>query len=171
VEFTGAEPLGKYLAKIFDLKVEDQLINPTFITHYPADISPLARKTGSNPELTDRFELFIAGSEMANAVSELHDPLDQRERFLAQMAERERGDDEGMLIDEDYIRALMYGMPPAAGEGLGVDRLIMLLTDSASISDVLFFPQMKPEEPRKIYDGDRAAGDGDPGKTEPSKNT
>jgi lysyl-tRNA synthetase class 2 len=145
VDMDKGEPLGKYLAKIFDLVVEPKLQNPTFITHYPADISPLARKNEENPSLTDRFELFIAGSEMANAFSELNDPFDQRERFLSQMEAREKGDDEGMMIDEDYIRALMYGMPPAAGEGVGIDRLVMILTDSSSISDVIFFPQLKSE--------------------------
>ncbi|MDR1394562.1 MAG: lysine--tRNA ligase, partial [Deltaproteobacteria bacterium] len=140
------DPLGKILAKIFDLAVEPKLIQPTFITHYPADISPLARRSDSDPELTDRFELFITGREMANGFSELNDPLDQRKRFQAQAAEREAGDEEGMHVDEDYIRALMYGMPPAAGEGLGVDRLVMLLTDVPSIRDVILFPHLRPEK-------------------------
>jgi lysyl-tRNA synthetase class 2 len=140
------EPLGKISAKIFDLLVEPNLISPTYITHYPADISPLARRSEHNPELTDRFELFISGREIANGFSELNDPLDQRTRFLAQVAEREAGDEEGMYLDEDYIRALMYGMPPAAGEGLGVDRLVMLLADAPSIRDVILFPHMRPEK-------------------------
>ncbi|MDR1085262.1 MAG: lysine--tRNA ligase [Deltaproteobacteria bacterium] len=140
------DPLGKVLAKMFDLVVEPKLMSPTFITHYPADISPLARRSDSEPELTDRFELFISGREIANGFSELNDPTDQRKRFLAQVAEREAGDEEGMYLDEDYIRALMYGMPPAAGEGLGVDRLVMLLTDAPSIRDVILFPHMRPEK-------------------------
>ncbi|MDR1607144.1 MAG: lysine--tRNA ligase [Deltaproteobacteria bacterium] len=140
------DPLGKILAKIFDLVVEPKLISPTFITLYPADISPLARRNEANPELTDRFELFAVGRELANGFSELNDPLDQKQRFLAQVAERESGDDEGMFFDEDYIRALMYGMPPAAGEGVGIDRLVMLLTDAPSIRDVILFPHMRPEK-------------------------
>jgi lysyl-tRNA synthetase class 2 len=145
-EKSPADPLGKILAKIFDLKVEPKLINPTFVTMYPADISPLARRNDENPELTDRFELFIGGRELANGFSELNDPLDQRQRFLAQVAEREAGDEEGMRFDEDYVRALMYGMPPAAGEGVGIDRLVMLLTDSASIRDVILFPSLRAEK-------------------------
>ncbi|MDR0547882.1 MAG: lysine--tRNA ligase [Deltaproteobacteria bacterium] len=145
-EKTESDPLGKILAKIFDLTVEQKLIDPTFITMYPADISPLARRNDHNPDLTDRFELFITGREIANGFSELNDPLDQKDRFLAQVAEREAGDEEGMFFDEDYVRALMYGMPPAAGEGVGIDRLIMLLTDSASIRDVILFPHLRSEK-------------------------
>jgi lysyl-tRNA synthetase class 2 len=145
-EKNSNDSLGKILAKIFDLVVEPKLIDPTFITLYPAEISPLARRNDANPELTDRFELFVAGRELANGFSELNDPLDQRQRFLTQVAEREAGDEEGMYFDEDYIRALMYGMPPAAGEGVGIDRLVMLLTDSASIRDVILFPHMRPEK-------------------------
>jgi lysyl-tRNA synthetase class 2 len=156
VEFTGQEPLGKYLAKIFDLKVEPKLQNPTFITHYPTDISPLARRSDDNPSLTDRFELFVAGSELGNAFSELNDPFDQRVRFLRQM---EEADEEKMEIDEDYVRALMYGMPPAAGEGIGIDRLVMLLTDSASISDVLLFPHMRPEDHLRGGRGEAASAE------------
>jgi lysyl-tRNA synthetase class 2 len=136
--------LGKVQAKIFDILVEPKLINPTFITHYPADISPLARRNDAEPGLTDRFELFITGRELANAFSELNDPLDQRGRFLAQAAERAAGDEESMYMDEDYVRALMYGMPPAAGEGVGVDRLTMLLADVPTIKDVILFPHMRP---------------------------
>ncbi len=138
-----SDPHGKVLAKIFDLVVEPKLQDPTFITHYPADISPLARRNEENPELTDRFELFICGREMANAFSELNDPLDQRERFLTQVAEREAGDEEGMYMDDDYVRALMYGMPPAAGQGVGIDRLVMLLADVPSIKDVILFPHLR----------------------------
>ncbi|MBF0528004.1 MAG: lysine--tRNA ligase [Deltaproteobacteria bacterium] len=140
------EVLGKVLAKIFDLLVEPKLTDPTFITHYPADISPLARRSDNDQTLTDRFELFIVGREMANGFSELNDPLDQRERFLAQVAEREAGDEEAQFMDEDYVRALMYGMPPAAGEGVGIDRLVMLLADAASIKDVILFPHQRPEK-------------------------
>jgi lysyl-tRNA synthetase class 2 len=144
VDMDRNEVMGKILAKIFDLQVEPTLLDPTFITHYPADISPLARRNDEDPSLTDRFELFVVGRELANAFSELNDPLDQRKRFLDQVAERESGDEEGMYLDEDYVRALMYGMPPAAGEGLGIDRLAMLLSDSASIRDVILFPHMRP---------------------------
>ncbi len=136
---------GKLLAKIFDVEVEPKLINPTFITGYPADISPLARSNKDNPDITDRFEFFITGREFGNGFSELNDPFDQKERFLAQAEERAAGDEEALYMDEDYIRALMYGMPPAAGEGIGVDRLVMLLTDAASIRDVIFFPHLRPE--------------------------
>ena len=144
-EPSPGDPLGKVQAKIFDLVVEPKLSNPTFVTAYPADISPLARRSDANPELADRFELFICGREVANGFSELNDPLDQRERFLQQVKEREAGDEEGMFYDDDYIRALMHGMPPAAGEGIGVDRLVMFLSDAASIRDVILFPHMRPE--------------------------
>ncbi|MDR1035998.1 MAG: lysine--tRNA ligase [Deltaproteobacteria bacterium] len=130
---------------IFDLAVEKKLVNPTFVTNYPTEMSPLARRNEADPSLTDRFELFICGREIANAFSELNDPVDQYARFAEQAAKREAGDQEGMYLDRDYVRALMYGMPPAAGEGVGVDRLVMLLTDSASIRDVILFPQMRPE--------------------------
>jgi len=142
-EKTGRDGLGKVQAKIFDLQVEPQLVDPTFITHYPADISPLARRNEEAPDLTDRFELFISGRELANAFSELNDPLDQRERFRLQAAALAAGDEEGMHQDEDYVRALMYGLPPAAGEGLGVDRLVMLLADVPGIKDVILFPHLR----------------------------
>lgn len=137
---------GKLLTKIFDLTVEPKLIQPTFITHYPLEVSPLSRRSNSDPSLTDRFELFIAGREMANAFSELNDPRDQKERFMRQLQARQAGDEEAHMMDEDYIRALEYGMPPAAGEGIGIDRLVMLFTDSPSIRDVILFPHLKPEK-------------------------
>lgn len=136
---------GKLLTKIFDLVVEPKLVQPTFITHYPLEVSPLSRRNEEEPDLTDRFELFIAGREMANAFSELNDPRDQKERFLKQVEARAAGDEEAHLMDEDYIRALEYGMPPAAGEGIGIDRLVMLFTDSPSIRDVILFPHLRPE--------------------------
>ena len=139
------EKLGKMQAKLFDLDVEPKLIQPHFIYHYPTDISPLSRKNDANPDITDRFELFIAGRELANAFSELNDPADQRSRFEDQVAEKDAGDEEAHSMDEDYLRALEYGMPPAAGEGIGIDRLVMLLTDSPSIREVILFPLLKPE--------------------------
>ncbi|MBN2705648.1 MAG: lysine--tRNA ligase, partial [Deltaproteobacteria bacterium] len=137
---------AKCLMKIFDEKVEAQLIQPTFITDYPVAISPLSRRNDSNPEVTDRFELFIAGREMANAFSELNDPLDQKQRFEDQLREKAAGDLEAHQFDADYLRALEYGLPPTAGEGIGIDRLVMLFTDAASIRDVILFPLLKPEQ-------------------------
>jgi len=137
---------GKLLAEVFDAVAEPQLWNPTFITAYPTEISPLSRRNDVDPEVVDRFELFVVGRELANAFSELNDPIDQKGRFLQQLAEKEAGDEEAHAMDEDYIRALEYGLPPTAGEGIGIDRLIMLLTDSASIRDVILFPQMRPEQ-------------------------
>jgi lysyl-tRNA synthetase class 2 len=139
------EKLGKVQAKLFDIFVEPRLIQPHFIYHYPTEISPLSRRNADNHEITDRFELFIAGREMANAFSELNDPVDQRQRFEDQVREKEAGDDEAHRMDEDYVRALEYGMPPAAGEGIGIDRLVMLLTDQASIREVILFPLLRPE--------------------------
>ncbi|NCC23788.1 MAG: lysine--tRNA ligase [Deltaproteobacteria bacterium] len=144
----AGEKLGKLQAKIFDILVEPKLVQPHFIYHYPTEISPLSRRNEANPELTDRFELFVAGKELANAFSELNDPADQRGRFEEQIREKEAGDDEAHAMDEDYIRALEYGMPPAAGEGIGIDRLTMLLTDSASIREVILFPLLRPEAGR-----------------------
>ena len=137
--------LGKIQIEIFEKTVEGQLVSPTFITRYPAEISPLARKNDEDPFVTDRFEFFIGGREVANGFSELNDPEDQAERFKRQVAEKEAGDDEAMHFDEDYITALEYGMPPTAGEGIGIDRLVMFLTDSATIRDVILFPHMRPK--------------------------
>jgi lysyl-tRNA synthetase class 2 len=136
---------GKLLAEIFDEVVEPNLWQPTFITEYPTEISPLSRKNDLNPDVVDRFELFIVGRELANAFSELNNPIDQKERFLQQLEEKAAGDEEAHGMDEDYIRALEYGLPPTAGEGIGIDRLVMLLTNSASIRDVILFPQLRPE--------------------------
>ncbi|MFY9074631.1 lysine--tRNA ligase [Malaciobacter mytili] len=136
--------LGQLQGELFDAFVEDKLINPTFITEYPVEISPLARRNDEKPHLTDRFELFIAGKEIANAFSELNDPLDQLERFEAQMAAKDKGDDEAHEMDEDFVNALSYGMAPTAGQGIGIDRLVMMLTNEHSIRDVLLFPAMKP---------------------------
>ncbi len=140
-----SETLGKLQAKLFDLDVEPKLIQPTFIYHYPTDISPLSRRNDKNPEITDRYEFFIVGREHGNAFSELNDPMDQRGRFEDQVREKEAGDDEACAMDEDYLRALEYAMPPAAGQGIGIDRLVMLLTDSASIREVILFPLLKSE--------------------------
>ncbi len=145
LELDGNIGHGKLLAEIFDEVVEPQLWNPVFITQYPTEISPLSRKNDENPEVVDRFELFIVGRELANAFSELNNPVDQKDRFNKQLLEKEAGDEEAHAMDEDYIRALEYGLPPTAGEGIGIDRLVMLLTDSASIRDVILFPQMRPE--------------------------
>ncbi len=139
------ESLAKLQAKLFDVDVEPKLIQPHFIYHYPTDISPLSRRNDSNPDIADRFELFITGREIANAFSELNDPVDQRGRFEMQVREKEAGDEEACAMDEDYLRALEYGMPPAAGQGVGIDRLVMLLTDSPSIREVILFPLLKPE--------------------------
>jgi lysyl-tRNA synthetase class 2 len=139
------EKLGKLQAKLFDILVEPKLIQPHFIYHYPTDISPLARRNEADPSITDRYELFITGHEMANAFSELNNPYDQRDRFAEQVKEKEAGDDEAHRMDEDYVRALEYGMPSAAGQGIGIDRLVMLLTDSSSIREVILFPLLRPE--------------------------
>ncbi|MFT7579236.1 MAG: lysyl-tRNA synthetase class 2 [Myxococcota bacterium] len=136
---------GELIMHAFDVLVEEKLIQPTFITQFPVETSPLARRNEADPAFTDRFEFFIAGAEIGNAFSELNDPIDQRERFEAQAAAREAGDDESMYVDLDYIRALEYGMPPTAGEGIGIDRLVMLMANQHSIREVVFFPHMRPE--------------------------
>ena len=145
VTLPAGSDAGRMLMELFELRVEHTLIQPTFIVDFPASVSPLARRKESNPELVDRFELFVLGRELANAFSELNDPEDQYTRFAAQLDAREAGDDEAMPMDEDYIRALEYGMPPAAGEGIGIDRLVMLLTGSDSIREVILFPHLRPE--------------------------
>ena len=143
IEIKKKENYGKVLTKLFDILVEPALIQPTFITGYPVEVSPLSRKSDSNPDFTDRFELFIAGKEIANGFSELNDPEDQYERFLQQAAQRDEGDEEAHIMDMDYVEALEYGMPPTAGQGIGIDRLVMLLTDSDSIREVILFPHMR----------------------------
>lgn len=135
---------GQALYEVFDRFVEENLVQPTFITDYPVEVSPLAKRKPSDPRLTERFEVFITSREMGNAFSELNDPIDQKGRFLQQLAEREKGDDEAQMLDEDFVTALEYGLPPTGGLGIGVDRLVMLLTDTYSIRDVLLFPTMKP---------------------------
>lgn len=146
VEVKPDASLIDILNEIFENTVEPQLVQPTIITDYPIELSPLARRKDSDPMLTDRFELYIACREIANAFSELNDPLDQRQRFEAQAAKREAGDPEAHCLDEDFLRALEYGMPPTAGEGIGIDRLVMLFTNQASIRDVILFPQLRPEK-------------------------
>ena len=145
VEVFATDGVGLLQLKLFEATTEDKLVQPTFIVAHPTDVSPLARANDANPAVTDRFELFITGRELANGFSELNDPEDQAARFSAQAAAKEAGDEEAMYYDADYVRALEYGLPPTAGEGIGVDRLVMLLTDSASIRDVILFPQLKPE--------------------------
>lgn len=146
--------LGQLQGELFDEFVEEKLINPTFITHYPVEISPLARRSDDRPELTDRFELFIAGREIANAFSELNDPVDQLQRFEGQMAAKDSGDDEAHEMDEDFVTALSYGMAPTAGQGIGIDRLVMMLTNQHSIRDVLLFPAMKPHHNNQTNHGE-----------------
>ncbi|MCF8092309.1 MAG: lysine--tRNA ligase, partial [Desulfotignum sp.] len=143
IQITKKESRAKILTKLFDILVEPKLIQPTFITGYPVEVSPLSRKSETDPGLTDRFELFIAGREIANGFSEINDPEDQYNRFLVQARQRDEGDDEAHIMDAAYVEALEYGMPPTAGEGIGIDRLVMLLTDAASIREVILFPHMK----------------------------
>jgi lysyl-tRNA synthetase class 2 len=138
--------VGKWFEWIFDAYVEPNLIQPTFLTHFPTEISPLSRRNDSNPLIADRFELFIAGREIANGFNELNDPIDQAKRFEDQAKAKDAGDDEAMYFDADYIKALTYGMPPTAGEGIGIDRLVMLLTNAQSIREVILFPTLKPKK-------------------------
>ena len=145
IEVKSIWGLGKVQIEIFEKTVEHRLMNPTFITDYPTEVSPLSRRNDENPFVTERFEFFVAGREIANGFSELNDPEDQAERFRQQVAEKDAGDDEAMHFDADYINALEYGLPPTAGEGIGIDRLVMLFTDSPSIRDVLLFPHMRPQ--------------------------
>lgn len=142
----AAAPLGKVIEELFGAVVEPHLIQPTFVVSYPVEVSPLARRSDVDPRFVDRFELYVAGRELANAFSELNDPEDQLQRFLEQLREREAGDEEAHALDEDYLRALEYGMPPTAGEGIGIDRLVMLFANAPSIRDVILFPQMRPEK-------------------------
>jgi len=137
---------GKVLDDLFKELVEPHLVQPTFVTHYPTEVSPLSRRNGKDPEVVDRFELFIAGREIANGFSELNDPVDQRERFVRQLKERADEADAVLNLDEDFLRALEFGMPPTAGEGIGIDRWVMLLTDAPSIRDVIFFPLLRMEK-------------------------
>ena len=138
------DTIGGLMMAIFDAEIEAKLIQPTFLTDYPLDVSPLSRRNEKDPFLVDRFEFFIYGREMGNAFSELNDPVDQKQRFLAQVDARNSGNEEATDMDEDYVTALEHGMPPAAGEGIGIDRMVMLFTNSASIRDVILFPLMRP---------------------------
>ncbi|MBT7240203.1 MAG: lysine--tRNA ligase [Flavobacteriaceae bacterium] len=146
IEVTDSMGVGKLIDEIFGERCEHHYVQPTFITDYPIEMSPLTKEHRSNPALTERFELMVNGKELANAYSELNDPIDQRARFEDQLALSEKGDDEAMFIDQDFLRALEYGMPPTSGIGIGIDRLVMLMTNNASIQEVLFFPQMRPEK-------------------------
>jgi len=143
IEVRKAGRAGKVMMKLFDVLVEPKLIRPTFVVGYPVEVSPLARRSNVDPNLTERFELFIGGREIANGFSELNDPVDQKNRFLDQVGTREAGDQEAHYMDEDYVMALEYGMPSTAGEGVGIDRFVMLLTNAASIREVILFPQLR----------------------------
>jgi len=146
IEYSKKDGIGKIINLVFEEVAEDKLIQPTFIIGHPTEISPLAKRNKDNPEITDRFEAFVFGRELANGFSELNDPIDQKERFIKQVAEREAGDDEAHMMDEDYIIALEHGLPPTGGLGVGIDRLVMFLTNSYSIRDVILFPHMRPRE-------------------------
>ncbi|MEP4946363.1 MAG: amino acid--tRNA ligase-related protein, partial [Flavobacteriaceae bacterium] len=146
IEVDETMGVGKLIDEIFGEKCEHHYVQPTFITDYPKEMSPLTKEHRDNPALTERFELMVNGKELANCYSELNDPIDQRERFEEQLRLSEKGDDEAMFIDQDFLRALEYGMPPTSGIGIGIDRLVMLMTNNSSIQEVLFFPQMRPEK-------------------------
>ena len=146
IETDDTMGVGKLIDELFGEKCEHNYIQPTFITDYPVEMSPLCKKHRDDDTLTERFELMVNGKELANAYSELNDPVDQRERFEDQLKLSEKGDDEAMFIDQDFLRALEYGMPPTSGIGIGIDRLVMFMTNNASIQEVLFFPQMRPEK-------------------------
>ncbi|MAZ93095.1 MAG: lysine--tRNA ligase [Lentimicrobiaceae bacterium] len=154
IETNPSMGVGKLIDEIFGEKCESLFIQPTFITDYPVEMSPLCKRHRNNPQLTERFELMVNGKELANAYSELNDPIDQRARFEEQMDLAAKGDDEAMVIDQDFLRAIEYGMPPTSGMGIGIDRLVMLMTNQMSIQEVLFFPQMRPEAPKKIFTAD-----------------
>ena len=157
----GGGDVSRIWKDVFESLVEPTLVQPTFVVDFPVELSPLARKKRDQPRLVDRFELFVGRRELANAYSELNDPIDQRERFLQQAAERQRGDDEAHWLDEDYVRALEYGMPPAAGEGIGIDRLVMLFANQPSIREVILFPHLRPEAPRGEAEDDEGTAEGD----------
>ena len=154
VEHVDKKSDGVLLGDLFDHHVEKQLIQPTFITDYPIELSPLTKTLEGDDRFVDRFELFIGGMELANAYSELNDPIDQMGRFQAQMDEREAGNDEAMQLDQDFITSLEHGLPPTGGEGIGIDRLVMVLTNSASIRDVILFPLMRPMKPTEAEEKD-----------------
>ena len=154
IEVDASMGKGKLIDEIFGEKCEGNYIQPTFIIDYPIEMSPLTKRHRDNPELTERFELMVNGKELANAYSELNDPIDQYERFVEQMRLSEKGDDEAMIIDADFIRALEYGMPPTSGMGIGMDRLVMLMTGQTTIQEVLLFPQMRPEKRRAKDNGE-----------------
>ena len=152
IEDTDTKPAGILLGDLFEHHVEEKLIQPTFITEYPIELSPLTKTLPDNPAFVDRFELFAAGMELANAYSELNDPIDQMERFQAQIAMREAGDDEAMLLDQDFVDSLEHGMPPTGGLGIGIDRMTMLMTNNQSIRDVILFPLMRPAKAQEAAD-------------------
>jgi lysyl-tRNA synthetase class 2 len=158
--FDPKAPAGKTIADLFEAVAEEHLIQPTIIYEFPMAISPLAKNSRNKEEAADwveRFEVFVGGLEIGNAFSELNDPVEQRKRFEQQLAQKERGDEEAHQMDEDYVRALSYGLPPTGGEGIGIDRLTMLMTDSHSIRDVILFPLMRPEKPQELVTEDEAS--------------